>query len=79
MIQARAERDVSPNTVKSYCYQLWYFVVFLKIKGLEILDLDGKPYRLAEFKLWLKNPYRFYEMRGDLLCLLKKSLWKNAD
>lgn len=61
MIQARAEREVSPNTVKSYCYQLWYFVVFLKIKGLEILDLDGKPYRLAEFKLWLKNPYRFYE------------------
>ena len=37
MIQARAEREVSPNTVKSYCYQLWYFVVFLKIKDLDIL------------------------------------------
>lgn len=61
MIQARAEREVSPNTVKSYCYQLWYFVVFLKIKDLDILDLDGKPNILAQFKLWLKNPYRFYE------------------
>ncbi|WP_434798779.1 tyrosine-type recombinase/integrase [Terrisporobacter vanillatitrophus] len=61
MIQARAEREVSPNTVKSYCYQFWYFVVFLKIKDLDILDLDGKPNILAQFKLWLKNPYRFYE------------------
>lgn len=61
MIQARAEREVSPNTVKTYCYLLWYFVVFLKIRGLEILDLDGKPDILAQFKLWLKNPYRFYE------------------
>ena len=61
MIQARAEREVSPNTVKSYCYQLWYFIVFLRIKDLDILDLDGKPDILAQFKLWLKNPYRFYE------------------
>ena len=61
MIQARAEREVSPNTVKSYCYQLWYFIVFLRIKDLDILDLDGKPGILAQFKLWLKNPYRFYE------------------
>lgn len=61
MIHARAERDVSPNTVKSYCYQLRYFLVFLKIRDLEILDLDGKPDILAQFKLWLKNPYRFYE------------------
>ena len=61
MIQARAERQVSPNTVKSYCYQLWYFIVFLRIKDLDILDLDGKPDILAQFKLWLKNPYRFYE------------------
>lgn len=61
MIQARAERKVSPNTIKSYCYQLWYFIVFLRIKDLDILDLDGKPDILAQFKLWLKNPYRFYE------------------
>ncbi len=61
MIQARAEREISPNTVKSYCYQLWYFIVFLRIKDLDILDLDGKPDILAQFKLWLKNPYRFYE------------------
>lgn len=61
IIQARAEREVSPNTVKAYCYQFWYFIVFLKIKGLEILDADGKPDILAQFKLWLKNPYRFYE------------------
>ena len=61
MIQARAEREVSPNTVKSYCYQLWYFIVFLRIRDLDILDLDGKPDILAQFKLWLKNPYRFYE------------------
>lgn len=61
MIQARAEREVSPNTVKSYCYQLWYFIIFLKIRDLDILDLDGKPDILSQFKLWLKNPYRFYE------------------
>lgn len=61
MIQARAEREVSPNTVRLYCYQLWYFVVFLKIRDLEVLDLDGKPDILTQFKLWLKNPYRFYE------------------
>lgn len=61
MIQARTEIEVSPNTIKSYCYQLWYFIIFLKIKDLDILDLDGKPYILAQFKLWLKNPYRFYE------------------
>lgn len=61
MIQARTEREVSPNTVKSYCYQLWYFVVFLKVRDLDILDLDGKPDLLAQFKLWLKNSYRFYE------------------
>lgn len=61
MIQARAERELSPNTVKTYCYLLWYFVVFLKIKDLNILDLDGHPNILVQFKLWLKNPYRFYE------------------
>ena len=61
MIQARAEKEVSPNTIKTYCYQLWYFIVFLEIKNLDILDLDGKPDILAQFKLWLKNPYRFYE------------------
>lgn len=61
MIQARAEREVSPNTVRSYCYQLRYFIVFLRIRNLDILDLDGKPDILAQFKLWLKNTYRFYE------------------
>ena len=61
MVQARAEREVSPNTIKAYCYQLWYFIVFLKIKHLQLLDLDGKPEVLAQFKLWLKNAYRFYE------------------
>lgn len=61
MIQARAEREVSPNTIRTYCYNLWYFIVYLKIKGLDILDLDGKPDVLSKFKLWLKNPFRFYE------------------
>lgn len=61
VVQARAEREVAPNTVKTYCYHLWYFVVFLKIKRLDILDLDGRPQVLTDFKLWLKNPYRFYE------------------
>lgn len=61
MIQAQAESVVSPNTSKTYCYLLWYFVVFLKIHNIEILDLDGKPEILAKFKLWLKNPYRFYK------------------
>ncbi|KLA32666.1 tyrosine-type recombinase/integrase [Bacillus cereus] len=61
MIQARAEREVSHNTIRTYCYNLWYFIVYLKIKGLNILDLDGRPDILTDFKLWIKNPYRFYE------------------
>lgn len=61
MIQARDIREVSPNTIRTYCYNLWYFIVFLEIKGFQILDLDGKPDILTKFKLWLKNPYRFYE------------------
>lgn len=61
MIQGRGEREVSPNTAKTYCYLLWYFMVFLKIKGLGILDLDGKPEILVRFKQWLMNPYRLYE------------------
>ncbi|MED3936613.1 tyrosine-type recombinase/integrase [Priestia megaterium] len=61
MIQARAKRAVSPNTIRTYCYNLWYFIVYLEIKELDILGLDGKPDVLINFKLWLKNPYRFYE------------------
>lgn len=61
MIQARAVKEVSPNTIRSYCYHLWYFIVFLKINKLNILDADGKPYILTQYKLWLKNPFRFYE------------------
>ncbi|MCU5653172.1 tyrosine-type recombinase/integrase [Bacillus mycoides] len=61
VIQARAVQQVAPKTVQTYCYQLWYFIVFLKIKRLDILDLDGRPQILTDFKLWLKNPYRFYE------------------
>ena len=60
-IQARAEREVAPNTIRTYCYLLWYFIVFLTIRGWKVLDLDGQPDRLIEFKLWLNNPYRFYE------------------
>ncbi|MEH7461526.1 hypothetical protein V7166_05270 [Bacillus thuringiensis] len=55
MIQARAERQVSLNTIRTYCYYLWYFIVYLKIKKLNILDLDGRPDILTNFKLWLKN------------------------
>jgi integrase/recombinase XerD len=61
VIQARAVQQVAPKTVQTYCYQLWYFIVFLKIKRLDVLYLDGKPQILTDFKLWLKNPYRFYE------------------
>ncbi len=61
VIQARAVQQVAPKTVQTYCYQFWYFIVFLKIKRLDILDLDGRPQILTDFKLWLKNPYRFYE------------------
>ena len=61
MIQARAEREVAPNTIRTYCYLLWYFIVFLTMKGWDVLDLDGQPDRLIQFKLWLNNPYRFYE------------------
>lgn len=60
MLQARAQHEVSPNTVKTYCYQLWYFIVFLRMKELDLLELDGRPDILVNFKLWLKNPYRFY-------------------
>ena len=61
MIQARAEREVAPNTIRTYCYLLWYFIVYLSIKGWDVLDLDGQPDRLIQFKLWLNNHYRFYE------------------
>lgn len=61
MIQARAEHQVAPNTIRTYCYLLWYFIVFLTMKGWNILDLDGEPDKLVQFKLWLNNPYRFYE------------------
>ncbi len=61
MIQARSDREISPNTIQAYCYDFRYFIIFLSMKGLGILDLDGKPDVLAKFKLWLKNPYRFYE------------------
>lgn len=61
MIQARSHRTVSPNTIRTYCYDLRYFLIFLKIRNLKILQLDGEPSLLAEYKLWLKNPYRFYE------------------
>jgi integrase/recombinase XerD len=50
MIQAQVESKVFPNTAKTYCYLLWYFVVFLKIRNLKILDLDGKHDILAHFK-----------------------------
>ena len=61
MIRARAEREVAPNTIRTYCYLLWYFIVYLTMKEWDVLDLDGQPDRLIQFKLWLNNPYRFYE------------------
>lgn len=60
MIQSKSMSEVSPNTIKTYCYLLRYFIIFLKMNDLQILDLDGKPHHLTEFKLWLKNPYRFH-------------------
>lgn len=59
MLAARANREVAPNTIKNYCYLLRYFIIFLRMHELDITDLDGKPEYLAEFKLWLKNPFRF--------------------
>ena len=32
MIRARAEREVAPNTIRTYCYLLWYFIVYLTMK-----------------------------------------------
>lgn len=61
MIHMRSDEGLSPNTIKTYCYHFWYFIVFLKMNGLEILDLDGEPYLLSKFKFWLKNPFRFSE------------------
>lgn len=61
MVQVRATTNTSPNTIKTYCHLLWYFLVFLRINDLNILDLDGRPQILVDFKMWLMNPYRFYE------------------
>lgn len=61
MVQARLIHEVSPNTLRTYCSLLWHFIVFLNIRGLGILDLDGRPDLLVRFKLWLKNPYRLLE------------------
>lgn len=61
MISSRSNNSVSPNTLKSYCYDLRYFIIFLNIKNLSVLSLDGRPDILVDYKLWLKNPFRFYE------------------
>ncbi|WP_055669062.1 tyrosine-type recombinase/integrase [Desnuesiella massiliensis] len=61
MIQSKATREVSPNTIRTYCYLLWYFQVFLYMNDLTVIDLEGRPEVLVKFKQWLKNPYRFYE------------------
>lgn len=68
VVQSRSAKEISPNTAKTYCYLLWYFVVFLRMNNLEILDLDGKPYILAQFKMWLKNPFRFNDNIRILDC-----------
>lgn len=61
MVDLRSNNNLSPNTFKAYCYHMWYFMVFLDMNELNILDLDGEPYLLNKFKYWLKNPFRFYD------------------
>lgn len=60
MIRARAQVEPSPNTIRSYCYDLRYFIIFMRMNGWEIEDFDGCPEKLVEYKMWLKNPFRFY-------------------
>lgn len=60
MIRARAQVEPSPNTIRSYCYDLRYFVIFMKMRNWEIEDFDGCPEKLVEYKMWLKDPFRFY-------------------
>lgn len=61
MLCARAEYILSPNTIRSYCNNFRYFIIFMKIHDLEFQDFDGQPCLLTNFKMWLKNPFRFYE------------------
>ena len=44
------------NTLKSYCHQLKFYFQFLKEKEREYKDVDLDL--LAEFVLWLRNPYQ---------------------
>ena len=58
LLQARAGRSLSPNTSRTYCYHLRYFFSFLKQRNLGHLEVTYDD--LVDFRLWLKNPYRFH-------------------
>lgn len=58
LIVARAPGSISPNTTHTYCYQLRYFFAFLKQRNLDYHQVTYED--LVSFRLWLKNPYRFY-------------------
>lgn len=60
MVRARAQVEPSPNTIRSYCYDLRYFIIFMKMKGWKVEDFDGCPEKLVQYKMWLKDPFRFY-------------------
>lgn len=56
---ARSGENTSPNTLRTYCYGLRYFFIFLAINDKAIVDTDGDFDFLISYKLWLQNPYRF--------------------
>lgn len=59
LLHARARHFLSPNTSRTYCYHLRYFFSFLKQRNMDHLEITYDD--LVDFRLWLKNPYRFYD------------------
>ena len=58
---AKAGRNVSPSTIRTYCYGLRYFYIYLAIHNKTIEETDGDYDLMIGYKLWLQNPYRFNE------------------
>lgn len=51
--------NVSPNTLRTYCYGLRYFYIYLSIQNRTLDSTDGDYDFMISYKLWLQNPYRF--------------------
>lgn len=59
---AKAGRNVSPSTLRTYCYGLRYFYIYLAICEKTIEETDGDYDLMIGYKLWLQNPFRFNEV-----------------